>query len=66
MPRAKGWWEEYKCGCLSDVVARKADLLGYCPVHGYDARRVWPWLGSTSERRGGDRRGENRAMTGDG
>lgn len=33
-----GWFEEYGCGCMSNVVRRKADLLGYCGKHG-DSRR---------------------------
>lgn len=36
------WFEEYKCGCLSDYVKNKRDLLGYCPVHGEDRRNVHP------------------------
>ena len=33
-----GWWEEYACGCVSETVERKKDLLGYCGKHG-DERR---------------------------
>jgi hypothetical protein len=29
-----GWFEEYRCGCVSDVVKRKKELLGYCGQHG--------------------------------
>jgi hypothetical protein len=32
------WWEEYKCGCVSDPTSRKRDLPGYCPKHGDDSR----------------------------
>ena len=32
--RITGWYEHYKCGCTSDVVARKRDLVGYCGRHG--------------------------------
>jgi hypothetical protein len=38
----RGWWEDYACGCVSETVARKKDLVGYCPVHGEDRRRAWP------------------------
>ena len=37
-----GWWEEYRCGCVSDFVKRKKDLLGYCAIHGEDTRHIWP------------------------
>ena len=34
------WLEEFKnCGC-SNVVKRKKDVLGYCPVHGTDRVRL--------------------------
>src|SRR4051812_13931549 len=29
-----GWFEEYRCGCVSDVVKRKKDLPGCCGAHG--------------------------------
>jgi hypothetical protein len=30
-----GWFEEYRtCGCISETVKRKRDLLGYCAKHG--------------------------------
>lgn len=35
-----GWWEEYKCGCVSETVPRKKDLLGYCKHHGDDRRAI--------------------------
>lgn len=39
-----GWWEEYKCGCVSETVKHKKDLLGYCKFHGDDRRRIYPEL----------------------
>lgn len=39
---ARGWWEDYACGCVSQTVLRKRDLLGYCPIHGENRRNVWP------------------------
>jgi hypothetical protein len=33
-----GWLEEYRCGCVSEYVERKRDLLGYCKHHGEDRR----------------------------
>ena len=35
---AVGWWEEYRCGCISNTVRTKKELLGYCPKHGDDFR----------------------------
>lgn len=43
-PKVKGWWEEYRCGCVSETVARKKDLLGYCGKHGENRRQVFPEL----------------------
>jgi hypothetical protein len=37
-PVVDGWWEEYRCGCISETAKRKRDLLGYCPQHGADSR----------------------------
>ena len=37
-----GWWEEYSCGCTSDTVKRKRDLLGYCGKHGGDRKNIYP------------------------
>lgn len=39
-----GWFEEYSCGCVSDIVKRKKDLIGYCGIHGNDRRRIYPVL----------------------
>jgi len=39
-----GWFEEYKCGCVSPTVRQKKDLLGYCPKHGSCRRNVHPEL----------------------
>ena len=39
-PPAKGWFEEYKCGCFSKT-DRKRDLLGYCAKHGEGRRNVY-------------------------
>ena len=33
-------WEEYRCGCVSDSVPRKEDLVGYCGKHGDNRRRM--------------------------
>jgi hypothetical protein len=38
--RTIGFWEEYRCGCVSETVNRRRDLMGYCPKHGEDRRRV--------------------------
>lgn len=35
------WFEEYECGCVSDYVDRKCDLVGYCGVHGNDRRHAY-------------------------
>ncbi len=35
------WFEEYKCGCVSNVVSKKKDLPGYCPKHGSDMTHVF-------------------------
>lgn len=35
-----GYFEEYRCGCVSEFEARKKDLCGYCPTHGEDRRHV--------------------------
>ena len=36
------WFEEYRCGCVSEIVDRKKDLLGYCGLHGEDRRHIHP------------------------
>ncbi len=41
-PRIVGYFEDYRCGCVSEVVKRKRDLLGYCSTHGEDRRQIWP------------------------
>jgi hypothetical protein len=35
------YFEEYKCGCVSEVMKRRKDLEGYCGKHGDDRRTVW-------------------------
>lgn len=40
--RLVGYWEEYRCGCVSETVRRKKDLLGYCNQHGDERRHVHP------------------------
>ena len=40
--KLKGYWEEYKCGCSSETVRYKKDLLGYCGTHGKDRRHIHP------------------------
>jgi hypothetical protein len=35
------YFEEYKCGCLPEVVKRREDLMGYCEKHGSDRLTVW-------------------------
>jgi len=39
--KSKGWFEEYRCGCVSEIVRRKKDLLGYCEHHGDKRRGVF-------------------------
>lgn len=41
-PSTGGWWEEYKCGCVSKTVRTKKELRGYCPKHGADRRHIYP------------------------
>ena len=40
-----GWFEEYSCGCVSDVVRTKRELVGYCGKHGSNRRHVYPGTG---------------------
>lgn len=40
--RKSGWFEEYRCGCVSEIVKTTKDLLGYCGKHGDDRRRIYP------------------------
>lgn len=37
-----GWFEEYGCGCVSEMARFKKDLLGYCGQHGDNRRSVFP------------------------
>jgi len=37
---SRGWFEEYKCGCVSEIVRTKKELLGYCKSHGDDRRHA--------------------------
>jgi hypothetical protein len=37
-----GWIEHYTCGCISGVVRRKQDLVGYCEDHGGSRRMCYP------------------------
>jgi len=46
--RISGWWEEYRCGCVSETVRSEKDLFGYCPQHGEDRRHVYPELKTTA------------------
>lgn len=51
-----GWFEEYRCGCISDTVRRKRDLPGYCAKHGDDSRgpqRDLRFVAAPAEREGG-------------
>lgn len=41
-PKRIGWFEEYACGCVSETVKTKRDLVGYCGTHGDDRRHVHP------------------------
>ena len=29
-----GWFEHYRCGCVSEIVRTKKELAGYCGKHG--------------------------------
>ena len=35
------YWEDYACGCVSEVVWDKKKLLGYCGTHGDKRRHVY-------------------------
>lgn len=53
-PRVLGYFEDYECGCTSELVRYKKDLLGYCADHGSDRRNVWPhveWPNETGQAR---------------
>jgi hypothetical protein len=41
-PELVGYFEEYKCGCVSETVKNRKDLLGYCGKHGEDKRKIYP------------------------
>ena len=36
------WFEEYRCGCVSESVRTQRELLGYCAKHGASRRRIYP------------------------
>lgn len=42
MSTQKGWFEEYRCGCVSETVRFQRDLVGYCPKHGESRRHIYP------------------------
>ena len=42
IPKRVGWFEHYKCGCVSKTSKFKKDLLGYCGKHGHDPMEVLP------------------------
>ena len=48
---AKGWFEHYQCGCVSEVVNHKKDLFGYCPQHGMDRKQIYPCPIEVKERK---------------
>lgn len=39
--RPEGWFDEYRCGCVSEVVRFKRELTGYCGKHGDNRRHVY-------------------------
>jgi len=39
--KRKLWFEEYRCGCVSEYVKYKKDLLGYCATHGENRRGAY-------------------------
>jgi hypothetical protein len=41
-PKLLGWFEEYGCGCISETVKRRKDLLGYCGQHEKNRKRIFP------------------------
>lgn len=43
------WSESYRCGCVSDKVDRKKDLVGYCGQHGEDRNGVFKHLPNEDE-----------------
>jgi hypothetical protein len=41
-PKIIGWFEEYEnCGCVSETVKTKKELLGYCLKHGNNRRKIY-------------------------
>ena len=38
--KALGWFEHYRCGCVSETFKRKRDLRGYCAIHGADRQEA--------------------------
>lgn len=61
MPRSErvvvgGWFEEYRCGCISDTVRRKRDLPGILR----QARRRFAWASARPAVRGRARRTRGR------
>ena len=41
-PALDGWFEEYRCGCVSEIVRFKKELVGYCGTHGDNRRAIFP------------------------
>jgi hypothetical protein len=41
-PKVQGYFEDYRCGCVSETARYKKDLLGYCSIHGEGRRQIWP------------------------
>lgn len=35
------WFEEYSCGCISNIKRVKSELLGYCATHGNCVRNTF-------------------------
>jgi len=49
------WFEDYRCGCVSDLCDCKSDLLGFCAIHGADRRGVYKeWSGISVKDEGDD------------
>ena len=56
----KGWFEEYECGCTSETVRYKKDLLGYCGFHGTDRRHIYPDMDMTPMNQSNSEAGEKK------